>query len=1218
MILLLTGNYLSSPFINSDSIKRKIQAAISQKIGGKVDYHSIDLSIFPHIHARVDQVTITLTGKLKGSIETLDFFPKVLPLFAGKVRISEIDIVSPDIDFTLPRDQEKRNITKEPVTLDMIKEIVQNAISPLFSELPEFQLTFEDGTGNIMVKDETVFDIKDVQAEISSLSHEIEIDIKGSSEIGEDISVKASLDRRDFKGSGVIQMVRFEPQSLIDRFLPDAPYRILEPIDNLSFRVKIEGLNDVKAEVEGSPVNLKVKRGDKGLFLKGKELKGSLQINEGETQISLTELKLEHPHLNMSGDLVVDHETRQISLELTGRDIDIDSVREEALALAGDNKVVQKIFQMVKGGRLSDMVITSEGKTLGGLGNMENLVIKGNIREGNILIPGPDFVLEDVTGDLVVEHGFVEGTNIAAKLEDGYGEEGRIRIGLKGKDAPLHIETEITAVAEQIPSLLNRLIKNRSFLSVIERVTNVRGTVAGKLVLGGRLNAINAEVDINTIDVSAHYKGVPFPLHIKEGGFHYDRENISLVSLGGTIGSSSFSELTGQISLGKDTHVEIQSGNIVTFLKEIYPWISSFEKTERSLKEVKSVSGILQISSLNLKGPLTIPKNWQTEATGEIKDLLVDTALFPEPLEVREAFFKVADKEFSLSDSTVKAGDSSLRLSGAVSHNMAGFDKADIAFHGEIGQGTMQWIENFFNLPPELSVRPPLSIQKAHMTWKKDSGISCVSNLTLQNGPDISVDMFQNPEALGIKSVHIQDAETNATFGFGLREDVIDCSFTGNLSHTTTDKIFHNTPFAKEWIKGDFQAHIQLDQPKQSTLQGTLEGKNISVPWNQKIPFNIKDISLHADGKSIRVDTHILALSDNHLSVNGEGNISEDGFLFDLDMSADELDWNVIRNSLHIEDKEEDKSVERKNEEKDVDESVGKGDEKRFWDFPVTGILRLAAESFTFDRYTWNPVQAEISFNDGGVSVTVVDANVCGVSCPGILKAGPQGLSLDFQLLSQNQDLDSTYTCFGYTKGLLTGKFDMKAHAVSEGSVEAVGRELQGSFEFAANDGRIYRFGLIASLFAFLNITEILRGKLPDVTKQGFGYKSVSINGEIQDGILTLENIFIDSPSMAITSHGDIDLIGEKTDLKVLVSPFKTVDFIVRKIPLVGKLLGGNLVSIPIGITGDIENPKISYISPTAVGKKLLGFTMSILKAPVKIITPVIPGKKREESSVIN
>ena len=244
----------------------------------------------------------------------------------------------------------------------------------------------------------------------------------------------------------------------------------------------------------------------------------------------------------------------------------------------------------------------------------------------------------------------------------------------------------------------------------------------------------------------------------------------------------------------------------------------------KGLKDVKTVSGILQVSSLKLQGPLTMPETWNIEATGEVKDLIVDTTLFPEPIEVEEGNFKAVENKVLLSDAKVNAGDISLRTSGTISHNMSELVKADIGFHGEMGKESMKWIENLVKLPPKFRIRPPLSIPEAHLTWEKDSGMSFVSNLALQDGPRISLDMFLNPEGFGINNFLIQDAESNASFAFGLKEEEIDFDFTGNLSHTTTDKIFFNTPFSKEWIKGDFQAHILLDQLKHSTVQGALEG----------------------------------------------------------------------------------------------------------------------------------------------------------------------------------------------------------------------------------------------------------------------------------------------------------------------------------------------------------------------------------------------------------
>ena len=181
----------------------------------------------------------------------------------------------------------------------------------------------------------------------------------------------------------------------------------------------------------------------------------------------------------------------------------------------------------------------------------------------------------------------------------------------------------------------------------------------------------------------------------------------------------------------------------------------------------------------------------------------------------------------------------------------------------------------------------------------------------------------------------------------------------------------------------------------------------------------------------------------------------KNGFLFDLDISADGLDWDTIRKSLNIGDKEQDKDA---------------GEEKHFWNIPVKGILRLGAESFTFDQYTWNPIQADISLDPDCISVQVTDANLCGISCPGVLKVTPQDISLDFQLLSHNQKLGTQIKCFGSTEGPITGTLDLEAHVMARGASEELGRLIQGDFEITARDGKYKGFGLLSKIFSFLNL----------------------------------------------------------------------------------------------------------------------------------------------------
>ena len=100
---------------------------------------------------------------------------------------------------------------------------------------------------------------------------------------------------------------------------------------------------------------------------------------------------------------------------------------------------------------------------------------------------------------------------------------------------------------------------------------------------------------------------------------------------------------------------------------------------------------------------------------------------------------------------------------------------------------------------------------------------------------------------------------------------------------------------------------------------------------------------------------------------------------------------------------------------------------------------------------------------------------------------------------------------------------------------------------------------------------------------------------------------------MQLAGQGEIYLNNNKINLTILVAPFKTVDYLISNIPVVEYVLKGTLISIPLKITGDISNPSIFVLSPSAVGEGVLGMMKRTLSLPVKIIEPVIPRDRKEE-----
>ncbi len=277
--------------------------------------------------------------------------------------------------------------------------------------------------------------------------------------------------------------------------------------------------------------------------------------------------------------------------------------------------------------------------------------------------------------------------------------------------------------------------------------------------------------------------------------------------------------------------------------------------------------------------------------------------------------------------------------------------------------------------------------------------------------------------------------------------------------------------------------------------------------------------------------------------------------------------------------------------------------------FPVRGVLRLRADSISRGSLTWRPVRAEADIREDRLRFALSEANLCGVSTLGTLTLDSAGPAIELVVSSTGQDIDATITCLSGKKISLTGTYGMSARVAGKGTGDALVRSLRGPAEMTLKDGRINKMTVLSRIFSYLNVTELLRGKVPDLGKEGFPYRTLAIRGEMNDGKFLLKEATMDAPSMGIVATGEVDLLNRKEDLKVLVSPLGTVDAVVRKIPVVRYILGGTLVTIPVAVRGDLDDPTVTPLDPAAVGGELLGIVERTLKLPVHIISPILPGK---------
>jgi hypothetical protein len=1143
---------------------------------------------------------LSIPEKLAGAIESVTVYPKILPLFTGQVRISKLTVEGPEVKMQIPEGPQEKEEKSKALSLAEVEDKMAAVLSLVALKVPGLVVEVEKGKLDLVKDNRSLFRFDDIHASIALPPDRVKVEVTSKSNLWEDMSLDGRLDVQNFKGDGHIKVTDFRPQEVTERFLTIDPWRVGESQVNLQFDFEVDGLKAFNADVRGSSPRLTLFRNNEKLVIQGKSVKGSFHMDQEQTVLSLAELDLDHPQLNVAGKLVMTQTAPRVRLELTGRDIDVSSAREAALAVAGDIPQTREILDMVKGGKVPLVSLNTYGASMADLGALENISGKASIVGGEVFVPEYDLNVEDIKVEAALVGGTLEAKSFEARVGNSWAREGRLKLGLEEKNAPFHLDAGIQVDLSELPPLIRRLIEDKRFVKEVDRITDLRGTAVGRVILGERIDSIKAQATVTELNLFANIKSVPYPLEISKGHISYDGKKIAVQNLSGKLKGSHIAGLSAALDLEKEPNVEVTSGNATVSLDEIYPWVASFEGLSKSLKDFKTVKGTLVLSALALKGAALKPEGWRFKTTGKVDNLTVDTTLTPGPIEITRGNFDATEQKLSVESAQVRMLDASLETSGVADKYMQGLHKMEVTLSGRVGPKATHWASSLVDVPPKLHVRSPLSISRAHFSWDKSGKTFLSGNLTVAQGPKVSFDMVQDNEELTVKDLRIEDEKSRASMMFGASEKQLSLKFSGHLTKATLDNFFVDNQLLTGSIEGDLKARINRNKPIESTAEGKLHGTDIHLPLEIGEPLKIESFSIATEKSRLKLQPAIVRWGDRRLVLKGHVNFAAQGIRFDMDLAADGIDGD----KLVVLVAEEDKEVTNK-QKQDAD----------LWPLPLSGMLRIRSEYLKYETFTWRPLHVDISFEPNKIRAVVTEANLCGVSTPGRVQVSPGDLQVYFGAVSRNEDLDATIACLVGQRAQIDGRFNLEGKVMAQGAPDDLMKSLRGDWEVVAQDGRILRFSALEKVFSFLNVSEILHGQLPDLRSEGLPYNSITAKVNLQGGRLIVEEAVIDGASVQVASHGEVDLINKKLDFEVLVAPLKTVDDVVKKIPLLGNILGGTLVNIPVRVHGDLSDPKVVPLSPSAMGSRLKGIMERTLKLPIEVIQPIVPHGKENPAA---
>ncbi|NNG45568.1 MAG: hypothetical protein HKM86_00440, partial [Deltaproteobacteria bacterium] len=101
LVLLAALLFLLSLLIGQEWSRAKIAGKASALVGGTVEVQAIDLSYWPRPHLAIQGTRLEIPGTATGTIRTLTAYPRIVPLFRGEVRASELRFESASFTVTI-------------------------------------------------------------------------------------------------------------------------------------------------------------------------------------------------------------------------------------------------------------------------------------------------------------------------------------------------------------------------------------------------------------------------------------------------------------------------------------------------------------------------------------------------------------------------------------------------------------------------------------------------------------------------------------------------------------------------------------------------------------------------------------------------------------------------------------------------------------------------------------------------------------------------------------------------------------------------------------------------------------------------------------------------------------------------------------------------------------------------------------------------------------
>ncbi|SNB46343.1 AsmA-like C-terminal domain-containing protein [Geobacter sp. DSM 9736] len=204
----------------------------------------------------------------------------------------------------------------------------------------------------------------------------------------------------------------------------------------------------------------------------------------------------------------------------------------------------------------------------------------------------------------------------------------------------------------------------------------------------------------------------------------------------------------------------------------------------------------------------------------------------------------------------------------------------------------------------------------------------------------------------------------------------------------------------------------------------------------------------------------------------------------------------------------------------------------------------------------------------------------------------------------------------GASKQEISGTLSASGELTAKGeTIAELKKTALGSAHLEIEDGALRRFAVLSKVFSILNISQLFKGRLPEMVSGGMPYNRITADLAIRDGVVSSQDLFVDSNAINMSAVGKLDVVRNEIDVTIGVQPLQTVDKVVSRLPLIGWVLTGKdkaLITYFVEVKGNVDNPSVKVVPVKAMAKGVFDVFKRLFQLPAKLITDtgeVITGK---------